>query len=141
MSKTNKILLILVVVLLVVLVVFGVYWFTKVSYNKFYAVYLDTGDLYFGRLSRFPRLTLKNVWYIQRDTQSQNFSLQDFSKAAWGPENKMELNKDRVVWITKISDSSQLIPIMSGKQILSPVPNQNQQVYEQPETFSTSTQR
>lgn len=82
---------------------------------KYYAVYLDTGELYFGKLSRFPRLSLSNVWYLQKNLQTQELSLSDFSKSLWGPKNKISINSDKVVWISEISDSSQLIPVLKGE--------------------------
>ena len=116
MTKINKFLLGLVIVLvLAILVIFGVWYWKNIEKNSFYAVYLDTGDLYFGQLSKFPSLSLSNVWYLQRD-QSQGVALMDFSKAAWKPEGKIKINRDRVVWISKISQDSPIISVMLGKE-------------------------
>lgn len=113
MNKINKILLVLVVVLvIVILVIAGFYFWPKMSFQKsYYAVYLDTGDLYFGELSHFPSLTLSNVWYLQRDGQGNN-QLAEFTKAPWGPKGTIKLNKDKIVWTAEISDASQLIPYL-----------------------------
>lgn len=128
MSKINKILFGLVIVLVVAIIVIGAIWYLwGGTGNNYYAVYLDTGDLYFGTLSRFPHMTLSNVLYLQRDPQNQGPSLQDFSKVAWGPENKIEINSNKIVWIAKISDISQLIPILSGKESPATQPQQNNQ--------------
>ena len=128
MSKINKILVGLIVVLAIAIIVIGAVWYLwGGSGNNYYAVYLDTGDLYFGTLSRFPHMTLSNVLYLQKDPQSQSTSLQDFSKVAWGPENKIEINSNKVVWMAKISDISQLIPILSGKSMPASQPQQNDQ--------------
>lgn len=117
MSKINRILVVLIAVLVVAVIVIGVFWYLRGGMgNNYYAVYMETGDLYFGSLSRFPHLSLNNVWYLQRDVQDQRTSVQDFSKAAWGPENKIGINKDKVVWMAKISDVSPLMPILSGSQ-------------------------
>jgi len=117
MTKINKFLLGLVIVLvLAILVIFGVWYWKNIEKNSFYAVYLDTGDLYFGQLSKFPSLSLSNVWYLQRDSQNQGVALMDFSKAAWKPEGKIKINRDRVVWISKISQDSPIISVMLGKE-------------------------
>jgi len=113
MNKTNKILLSVVIILVVAVLAFAVvYLWQRGDFKKsYYAVYLDTGDLYFGELSHFPYLSLSNVWYLQRDTQGT--SLAEFVKAPWGPEDKIKINKDKVVWTAKISDASELIPYIN----------------------------
>ncbi len=115
MNKTNKILLFAVIVLAAVVVILGgVYYWQKFGSQKtYYAVYLDTGDLYFGELSTFPHWSLSDVWYLQRNSQG-NTSLAQFSKSPWGPDGTIELNKDKIVWSAKISDTSQLIPYLNG---------------------------
>ncbi|MCL5004357.1 MAG: hypothetical protein M1170_00165 [Patescibacteria group bacterium] len=72
MHKTNKILLTIIIVLAAALMAI-VYW-QKVGFNKdYWAVYLDTGDLYFGKLSYFPKASLSNAYILQRNAQdSQN---------------------------------------------------------------------
>ena len=136
MSKINKILLIVIIILVIAIIVAGVLWFMRGSGDDYYAVYLDTGDLYFGTLSRFPHLSLTDVWYLQRDSQNQGLSLQDFSKVAWGPENKIELNQDKIVWMAKISDASQLMPVLTGRQVPLSQPQQNNGI---PSGGATST--
>jgi glucan phosphoethanolaminetransferase (alkaline phosphatase superfamily) len=115
MNKIKKVILPAAIILLVaVLVAVAVLMWQKGDFSRSYsAVYLDTGDLYFGELSRFPYLSLSNVWYLQRDSQSQGNTLSEFAKAAWGPEDKIKINRDRVVWTAKISDVSQLIPYLN----------------------------
>jgi hypothetical protein len=115
MSKINKIVLPAAIILaLTALVAVAVLMWQRGDFSRSYsAVYLDTGDLYFGELSRFPYPSLSNVWYLQRDGQNQGNTLSEFSKAAWGPEDKIKINRDRVVWTAKISDASQLIPYLN----------------------------
>ncbi len=63
MSKLNKILLVIVIVLLVALG--GVVYWQRSGFEKSYwAVYLDTGDLYFGKLRSFSKLSLSDVWFL-----------------------------------------------------------------------------
>jgi len=110
MSKLNKILLAVVVILLLALAVV-IYW-QRVGFKKSYwAVYLNTGDLYFGELNRFPKLSLSNVWLIQRNpADSQNpLSLAKFEQAFWGPEDKIYLNEKNIVWKAKLKENSQIL--------------------------------
>ncbi len=140
MNKTNKILIFAVIVLTAVVVVLGgiYYWQKFGSQKTYYAVYLDTGDLYFGELSTFPHWSLSNVWYLQRNSQG-NSSLAQFSKSPWGPDGTIQLNKDKIVWSAKISDMSQLIPYLNGTA--SEINNSNQQsgTANQPTTNSNQT--
>ncbi|HUS50483.1 MAG TPA: hypothetical protein VMZ91_09980, partial [Candidatus Paceibacterota bacterium] len=84
---------------------------TKVVKNPYYAVFLNTGDMYFGKISRFPRLALSDVWYLQRNIQEEQggFDLIKFSNVMFGPTDKMEINKENVVWISKLADDSQVV--------------------------------
>jgi len=139
MNKTNKILLSVVVVLTVVVLAFvAIYLWQRGDFKKsYYAVYLDTGDLYFGELSSFPYLSLSNVWYLQRDSQGTT-SLAEFVKAPWGPEDKIKINKDKVVWIAKVSDASELIPYINKSSGQKNVPGNSPEGMGQPSS-STST--
>jgi uncharacterized protein YehS (DUF1456 family) len=77
---------------------------------------------------------LTNVYLLQVNAQnSENpVSIQKFSNVFWGPENYIKINKDEVVWYTKISPQSQLINFFEGKMNQSlgqnnqaPRPNEN----------------
>ena len=123
MSKLNKILLAVVAVLLVALGVV-IYW-QKVGFEKpYWAVYLDTGDLYFGKLNKFPRLSLSDVYFLQRnpDDQQNPLSMAKFSQAFWGPEDKIYLNEKSVVWKAKLREDSQVVQFIKNPQT-----GQNQQ--------------
>jgi len=115
MNKINKVILPAAIILvLVALAAVAVLMWQRGNFSRsYYAVYLDTGDLYFGELSRFPYFSLSNVWYLQRDSQGQGNTLSEFAKAAWGPEDKIKINRDRVVWTAKISNASELIPYIN----------------------------
>ena len=67
--------------------------------------------MYFGKLSRFPKLVLSDVWYLQVSTQEDQtgFNLAKFSNAIFGPKDRMEINRENVVWISKLADDSQVV--------------------------------
>lgn len=137
--KETKIFLLFIIIIAILAFVFlGIFIGKYFLYNhQYYAVYLDTGDLYFGRLSKFPSLKLKDVWYIQNNRQKNGrLSLNQFSKVLWGPEDEMSLNNDRIVWTVKLRKDSNLIPILEGKEEVVPTgkqinPQQNQQSQQQ----------
>ncbi len=109
-NKFYTIALIIAIILLGILVYIS--FINKVDKKPTYhAVFLRTGDMYFGKLSRFPKLTLSDVWFIQRnvDEKQGGFNLMKYSNAMFGPEDKMEINKENVVWISKLRNDSQVV--------------------------------
>jgi len=131
-DKFYTIALIIAIILLSVLVYIS--FINKIDRKStYYAVYLQTGDMYFGKLSRFPKLTLSDVWFIQRniDEEQGGFNLIKYSNAMFGPKDKMEINKENVVWISKLRDDSQVVSfiLQSKTQAL-----QNSQPQAAPQT-------
>jgi hypothetical protein len=126
MRNVNKVLLIVVIVLLLVLV--GVLaWQTWFSAASYYAVYLKTGDLYFGQLSRFPSFSLSHVYLLQVNAQDKEnpVNVQKFSNVFWGPEDSIKINRDEVAWYAKLKKDSQLVRLIETNPDL--VPPQNGQ--------------
>ena len=122
-DKFIKIVLILAIILLSVLVYATLGNKVNTIKNPYHAVFLRTGDMYFGKLSRFPKLVLSDVWFLQVTTQEDQqaeFNLAKFSNAMFGPKDKMEINKDNVVWISKLRDDSQVVTfILQSKNVAS----------------------
>lgn len=120
MSKINKVLVGLVVVLVVALA--GVIYWQKGGFEeKYSAVYLNTGDIYFGKLSRFPRMTLRDVWFLQKGSDAQQgFGLSKFEQAFWGPEDKMVINDENVIWVTELKDDSEVVRGIKNPQAITP---------------------
>ncbi len=119
--KNNKVLIWVVVVLAVALIgVVG--WQLWGSGSPLYAVYLTTGDLYFGKLVRVPYFGLENVYLLQVNAANQEnpVSVQKFTNVFWGPEDFVKLNRDEVVWMTRVSDGSQLTQVIRANPDLIP---------------------
>lgn len=113
MTLFNKILVVVVVVLVVVLG--GILtWKQFAGAPSVYAVYLRTGDLYFGHLTRFPSFGLKQVYLLQVNQQSKDnpLSIQRFQNVFWGPEDEITINREDVVWFTKLRSDSQLAELI-----------------------------
>ncbi|OGG42542.1 hypothetical protein A3I34_00535 [Candidatus Jorgensenbacteria bacterium RIFCSPLOWO2_02_FULL_45_12] len=120
MSKLNKILFWVVAALVVVLVVLVVWqlFFSRGSYS---AVYLRTGDLYFGRLTKFPSFGMKNVYTLQATGDEQNpVRVQKFGDVFWGPEDWLKINKNEVVWYTTLKSDGQMAQLFKTNPNLAP---------------------
>lgn len=115
----NKFVVFLVIILVAVVVIFaGLFVWQKngEATGNYYAVYLKTGDIYFGKLSKFPYLSLSSVWYLQGG--QSGLSINQFSKSVWGPEDEIRLNNDEIIWTAKLSKDSQILPILKGEKVL-----------------------
>lgn len=140
MRNVNKILLVVVIVLLIALagVVVWQTWFSSASY---YAVYLKTGDLYFGQLSRFPSFGLSHVYLLQVNAQDKQnpVNVQKFSNVFWGPEDFIKINRDEVAWYTKLKSDSQLVRLIETNPDLTASPSQSQGQPQQPAPASSGS--
>ncbi|MDI6734272.1 MAG: hypothetical protein QMD50_02145 [Patescibacteria group bacterium] len=123
MSISNKILFIVVIVLLVALIALFVWrwWFAK-PVSDYYALYLKSGELYFGKLVRFPYFGLKQVYMLQINNGDDQtpLSIQKFSKIFWGPEDYIRINRDEVVWMTRLAVDSELVRVIVSNPDLIP---------------------
>lgn len=123
MTTLNKVLLSIIVILIIVLAGLVVYrgWFSEPSY---YAVYLRTGDLYFGKLQRFPSFGLREVYLLRvNESDAENpFRVQRFKEVFWGPEDYLKINDDEVVWITRLDAQGQLAQLLRENPDLVPSP-------------------
>ncbi len=90
--------------------------------------------MYFGQLSRFPSFTLSHAYMLQVNSQDQQnpVNIQKFSSAFWGPQDFMKINRDDVVWYTKLKSDSQLVKLIETNPDL--VPSNQQTPSAQPET-------
>jgi len=121
MLKNKNTLILVLAVLILAIAVFIVWGGKNISFQRpYYAVYLRTGDMYFGHLCRFPRLALTDVYFLQQ-TQNEGkvgLILQKFEQAAFAPENKMELSRSNVVWVARLQANSQVVQFIEGRSSL-----------------------
>ena len=121
-SKKNIIILVfiesVVLVALIFLLVFGLKGFFGQS--NYWAVYLKTGDLYFGKLVRLSHYTLRDPYLLVLDSNKNGEAkIQKFEDAFWGPEPEMKINPENVVWISRLSSQSSVVKYMEGKANIS----------------------
>ncbi|MBI2514767.1 hypothetical protein HYV91_01070 [Candidatus Wolfebacteria bacterium] len=108
--KTGKIILSLIIGAVVIL---GTAFYFKdfSGRDSYWAVYLTTGDIYFGKLSYFPRPALTDVWFLDRSASSGDNSLRisKFTQAFWLPEDKIYLNNKNIIWKTRLQAASPIL--------------------------------
>ena len=116
--KTKNV-IIAVVVVAVVLVAVGIWAGISIvgaSQNPagpspYSAVYLTTGDIYYGKLSWFPKPHLTDAWVLQRtqDAKGQtHLSVAPFTSSFWSPVNEINLNPKAIVFWTRLRNDSKL---------------------------------
>ena len=82
-------------------------WLPSVIWPQYVAVYMTTGDMYFGKVISFPRYGLQNAWFMQRD-ESGRATLSQFSKVLWEPKGDVYLNKRQIVLIAPLKEGTQV---------------------------------
>ena len=138
-NKSKNLLIFFVAILLGVLLGIGIIYFYKNKTN-YYAVFLNNGAIYFGKLSTFPRVKLDNAVFLQID-QSGNTNVFRFKDANWGPKGPIYLNRDSIVFIAPLDNNSVLINAIEGKNLLNNSRLQQQENLQQPFMPSTNTQQ
>lgn len=105
---------------LLVVVVGGLYFWTDGFKKQYYAVYLRTGEIYFGQISYFPKLAINDPLILQLTGDKTNpFSISRFKDSFWGPEGKIYLGGDNVVWKAKVSEGSKLMEALKNPDLVS----------------------
>ncbi len=89
--------------------------------QSFYAVYLRTGDIYFGKLSHLP-FGLRQVYTLQVNAQNPQtpINIQRFTNVFWGPEDFLKINREEVVWMAKLNSQGQLAQLIRTNPNLIP---------------------
>ncbi len=116
-----KFLWLLVAVLFLATAFFGLNYFGLSLGNPFnsedyYAVYLTSGDVYFGKLAKFPRLKLSDVYFLVKGKDQSGadaFALQRLGDAVWGPENKLYLTPENILWKTKLKEGGAAFKVIT----------------------------
>ncbi len=117
LDKNSKI-MVLVGIILVVFLVFMLIS-AKNPGNKGYSViYLSTGEVYLGKISNFPRMTMKDGYILQivkdaTDPSKSSFQLNPLKEAVWSP-TKLFLNRDQVLFYGPINKDSKVAQGLAG---------------------------
>ena len=123
MTKKNAPLLVFVAVLLVGAGVWLGMFLARVQRgtSHYVAVYLTTGEVYFGKLSWFPLPHLDNVWFLSRGLDEQNrpqSSVIALRTLFWKPSDRIYFNPKQVVFVTRLGDQSEITKIFEKPSLL-----------------------
>ena len=82
-----------------------------------------------GRLNKFSRYSLTDIYYIQRnpDNSQQPLTLQRLDQVFWQPENKIKFNPEKVVWMAKLKSGSDVMNFLTGAKTATSTVNASQQ--------------
>ncbi len=115
----------IITIIVVVLVVLGLY-FVFTARSHYYAIYFRTGDIYFGRLNKFSRYTLKDPYLLVFTQDQENPMLfQRFQNAFWAPSNKLKFNPENVIWMTRLAAGSPVITLIENPPTSQPISSQD----------------
>ncbi len=150
-NKTNKpsfssklLVILLIVVSILIIVVLAVATFgnigtsNSINTDKYQAVFLDNGQVYFGRLANLNSeyVELTDIYYLQVDQQvqpdqdqsaQQQISLAKLGNELHGPEDKMFINPDKIVFWENLKDDGQVSTAIAEYQANPPEEQQQQQ--------------
>ncbi len=116
MSKWKNLIYFIVAILTGILLGVSLIYISKAKRN-YYAVFLINGNIYFGKLSTFPKLKLDDALFLQFDQNGQVSGVGRFKDVFWQPKGTIYLNRDSILFIAPLSESSPLVNIIEGKQV------------------------
>jgi hypothetical protein len=131
MSKNIKIILIILVAIIFIgagvwigLIVSGnTSSASGLSASPYSAVYLSTGDVYFGKLDWFPSPHLEDAWFLQRTTDANGnptVAVYPFGQVAWGPTDIVYFNSQQIIFWTRLATDSNVVKIMENPTVPTP---------------------
>lgn len=83
--------------------------------EAYYAVYMDSGDVYFGKFK--SRFKLTDVYILSRNPAGENQPyLSKLSDVFWGPSGEMVINPQKISWISKLSRESQVLSYIRAQK-------------------------
>lgn len=88
--------------------------------SPYSAVYLTTGDVYFGTLKWFPKPRIERPLYLDRG--SAQVALVSFRDVFWGPGDSIYLNPQEIVFSAPIRSDSPLVAILENPELLKASP-------------------
>lgn len=150
MRNLSRGLLILFIVIVLVLVGLGIWLGMSFGHEEaasaaspYSAVYLSSGDVYFGKLSWFPSPKLTNVWYLQRGVNQQNqpqVGIAPLKSVLWGPVDQINLNAKDILFWTRLRNDSDVAKAMDNPNAIAPTSQQQQPApQQQPASSSNSS--
>ena len=115
-SKKN---IAIVVVLIVIIAFFGFWLYQESHASNYSVVYLTTGEVYVGKLTRFPDLQLADGYILQvtkdtTDPTKNNFQLNPLNQTLWAP-SKLHLIEKNVVFYGPLLPTSKIAQTIAAQ--------------------------
>lgn len=85
--------------------------------SPYSAVYLSTGDVYFGVLDWSPSPHIENPWFLQHNTNAQGqptIGVYPLNQVAWGPAGSIYFNSQQIIFWTRLSSTSSVAEAMAN---------------------------
>jgi methionyl-tRNA formyltransferase len=111
-TQLKNLIIFLVAILIGILLGISFIYLSKKKSN-YYAVFLNNGAIYFGKLSTFPKLKLSDAIFLQFDQQGQA-SFQNFKDAFWRPKGPIYLNQNSILFIAPLDENSPLVNLIES---------------------------
>lgn len=119
--KTKIFFSFVVVVIIILAGAAGYFLYTtkNLQSGEYQAVFLTNGQVYFGKLAKkhSEYLVLTDIFYLQAnkaiqsgsDVDKQDMALVKLGNELHGPKDRMEINKDQVLFIEDLSEASKVM--------------------------------
>lgn len=114
LTKGQVIFAVVVVVVAIVAALVAVKIVTAAKNPKYVAVYLETGEIYFGKMNWFPAPRLSNVMFFQQ-REGQGLALDRFTNAVWQPQEPLRISRDEIVFWTYLKPESPIVQAIEGR--------------------------
>lgn len=116
-----------IAIILGILVIFSIlsfviriYFFTAIEDKAFYAVFLDNGQVYFGKVAKQTEneIVLDYVFYLKADTDlsspdnelpNANLSLVKLGNEIYKPQDRMLINRSHVLFLEEMRPGSEIM--------------------------------
>jgi hypothetical protein len=95
------------------------------SLSPYSAVYLSTGDIYFGTLVWSPSPHLEDAWFLERGTNAEGnatVGVYPFGQVTWGPSDVVYLNSSQIIFWTRLSSTSSVAQLIANPSAATAAP-------------------
>ncbi len=94
--------------------------FPEVPADKWQAVFLENGQVYFGRMhdTGGDYVSLSNVYYLKEasDLSQSNLNLVKLGGELHGPEDTINIRKESIAFWENMKDTSRVVQSIAGSQ-------------------------
>jgi hypothetical protein len=124
--KVSKGLVITLIVVIILLLVGAGVWVgvamiagnsSQPALSPYSAVYLSTGDIYFGKLSWSPTPHMEDAWFLQRGTDAKGnptVGVYPFNQVAWGPSSEVYFNGQQIIFWARLNGTSSIAQLIAN---------------------------